>query len=95
MSWARIASAAQLAAAVAVILRILFASADPIAYTDEQTYDQTTYTMPISSTENDTDVYRGKSDYSIRSSNIFHRLPRWEQKFLTLSLYLLYRNNER
>lgn len=82
MSWARIASAAQLAAAVAVILRILFASADPIAYTDEQTYDQTTYTMPISSTENDTDVYQGKWDYSIRSSNIFHRLPDGKKKFL-------------
>lgn len=88
MSWARIASAAQLAAAVAVILRILFASADPIAYTDEQTYDQTTYTMPISSTENDTDVYQGKWDYSIRSSNIFHRLPE-EEKVPTLSLQVI------
>ncbi|KAF3427212.1 hypothetical protein E2986_11151 [Frieseomelitta varia] len=58
MSWARIASAAQLAAAVAVILRILFASADPIAYTDEQSYEQTTYTVPVSSTENDSDIYR-------------------------------------
>ncbi|OAD61168.1 Tyrosine-protein phosphatase 99A, partial [Eufriesea mexicana] len=58
MSWARIASAAQLVAAVAVILRILLASADPIAYTDELTYEQTTYTVPVSSTENDSDVYR-------------------------------------
>lgn len=62
MSWARIASAAQLAAAVAIILRILFASADPITETDEQTYEQTTYTVPISSTENDSDVCRGKSN---------------------------------
>lgn len=88
MSWARIASAAQLAAAVAVILRILFASADPIAYTDEQTYDQTTYTMPISSTENDTDVYRGKSDYSIRSSNIIV-FPDGSKNFL-LFLFISY-----
>ena len=67
MSRARIASAAQLAAAVAVILRILFASADPIAYTDEQTYEQTTYTVPVSSTENDSDIYRGKCNHSIRT----------------------------
>ncbi|KZC04425.1 Tyrosine-protein phosphatase 99A, partial [Dufourea novaeangliae] len=54
MSRTRIVSAAQLAAAVAVILRILFATADPIAYTDEQNND----TMPVTSTENDSDVYR-------------------------------------
>lgn len=95
MSWARIASAAQLAAAVAVILRILFASADPIAYTDEQTYDQTTYTMPISSTENDTDVYQGKWDYSIRSSNIFHRLPDGKKNSYSFSSGFLVITNDK
>lgn len=71
MSWARIVSAAQLAAAVAIILRILFASADPIAYTDDQTYEQTTYTAPVSSTENDSDVYRGKCNHKIDHHDVF------------------------
>ncbi|KAG7198497.1 hypothetical protein KM043_005870 [Ampulex compressa] len=58
MSWARIVSAAQLAGAVALILRILIASAQPVGQTEEQSYEQTTYTVPIFSTQNDSDVIR-------------------------------------
>lgn len=61
MPWASVASAAQLAASLALILRFLIVTAAyPITQTtDEQTYEQTTYIVPLSSTENDSDIYRG------------------------------------
>lgn len=65
MSWASVASAAQLAASLALILRFLIVTAAyPITQTTdeqtyEQTYEQTTYIVPLSSTENDSDIYRG------------------------------------
>lgn len=60
-SWASVASAAQLAASLALILRFLIVTtAYPITQTtDEQTYERTTYIVPLSSMENDSDIYRG------------------------------------
>lgn len=61
-SWASVASAAQLAASLALILRFLIVTAAyPITQTttDEQTFERTTYIVPLSSTENDSDIYRG------------------------------------
>lgn len=57
MSWTSVASAAQLAASLALILRLLLvATADPIAQTtDEQIFERTTYIVPFS-TENDSDI---------------------------------------
>lgn len=62
MSWASVASVAQLAASLALILRFLIVTAAyPVTETtDEQTFfEQTTYIVPVSSTENDSDIYRG------------------------------------
>jgi len=64
MSWASVASAAQLAASLALILRFLVVTtAYPVTQTtDEQTFfERTTYIVPVSSTENDSDIYRGNS----------------------------------
>lgn len=60
-SWASVASVAQLAASLALILRFLIVTAAyPITQTtDEETYERTTYIVPLSSTENDSDIYRG------------------------------------
>ena len=56
MSWANVASAAQLAASLALILRLLVATADPITQTtDETIYERTTYIVPFSM-ENDSDI---------------------------------------
>lgn len=53
MSWT---SVAQLAASLALILRLLVATADPITLTtDEQIFERTTYIVPFS-TENDSDI---------------------------------------
>jgi len=56
MSWTSVASVAQLAASLALILRLLVVTADPIAQTtDEQILERTTYIVPFS-TENDSDI---------------------------------------
>lgn len=56
MSWASVASVAQLAASLALILRLIVATADPITQTtDEQIFERTTYIVPFS-TENDSDI---------------------------------------
>lgn len=56
MSWANVASAAQLAASLALILRLLVATADPITQTtDETIFERTTYIVPFSM-ENDSDI---------------------------------------
>lgn len=56
MPWASVASVAQLAASLALILRLLVATADPITLTtDEQIFERTTYIVPFS-TENDSDI---------------------------------------
>lgn len=59
MSWANVASVAQLAVSLALILRFLVATADPITQAYEQTFERTTYIVPASSTENDSEIYRG------------------------------------
>lgn len=65
MSWASVASVAQLAASLALILRLLVATADPITLTtDEQIFERTTYVVPFS-TENDSDI-GGNSLKSLR-----------------------------
>lgn len=62
MSWT---SVAQLAASLALILRLLVATADPITLTtDEQIFERTTYIVPFS-TENDSDI-GGNSLESLR-----------------------------
>lgn len=56
MSWASVASVAQLAASLALMLRLLVATADPTTQmTDEQIFERTTYMWPFSP-ENDSDI---------------------------------------
>jgi len=61
MSWTNVASVAQLAASLALILRFLAISANPTERTSGQSFERTTYIVPLYNDSDYEESYEGNS----------------------------------